>query len=270
MPFPLNPNNNDTVIINGVTYLYNSARDTWSRINQPGSAVGGSIRLSPEPISPVPSPDNVNIWVDSDTGIQYLLIKDNDSYQWVQLGIGTQGATGAIGATGPQGTPDGATGATGASGPQGATGPSGGATGASGPQGATGATGTGATGATGLPGEITANSVHTLTNKTINNASYAGYVRLQTYNLTGSNLNASNGTLQYKTVSANTTFNDQLLSGDSIILHLEGANSFSITWPTIKWVSVSGNTAPTLSAKSVLVFWKISTVLYGCFVGSYA
>lgn len=271
MPFPLNPNNNDTVIVNGITYSYNLAKDTWTRINQPGSALSGSVFVSPDPISPLPAPNLVNIWIDSDTGIQYIYVNDGNSFQWVQLGTGTQGATGAIGATGIQGPPNGATGATGVSGPQGATGPSGGATGATGPAGPIGATGDlGSTGATGVPGEITSNSVHTLTNKTISSATYSGYVRLQVYNLTGLNLNASNGAIQYKTIGASTTFNDQLISGDSLVLHLEGANSYSITWPTIKWVSVSGNVAPTLSAKAVLVFWKISTVLYGCYVGSYA
>lgn len=271
MPFPLNPSNNDTVLINGITYLYNSAKDTWTRINQPGSALSGSVFVSPEPTSPLPAPNLVNIWIDSDTGVQYIYVNDGDSFQWVQLGTGSQGATGAIGATGLQGPANGATGATGVSGPQGATGPSGGATGATGPIGPIGATGSlGSTGATGVPGEITANSVHNLTNKTITSATYAGYVRLQTYSLTASNLNASNGAIQYKTISASTTFTDQLLSGESIILHLEGANAFSVTWPTIKWVSVSGNIAPTLSAKAVVVVWKINTVLYGCYVGSYA
>lgn len=271
MPFPLNPSNGDTVTVNGITYLYNSTKDAWTRINQPGSAISGTVFVSADPISPLPAPNLVNIWIDSDTGAQYLYVNDGDSFQWVQLGAGTQGATGAIGSTGPQGPANGATGSTGPAGPAGATGPSGGATGATGIQGPIGATGSlGATGATGPQGELTANGAATLTNKTITSATYNGYIRQQVYNLVGSNLNAENGTIQYKTISASTTFVDQLMSGDSIILHLEGANAYGVTWPTIKWVSVTGNVAPTLSAKAVVIVWKITTVLYGCYVGSYA
>ena len=77
-----------------------------------------------------------------------------DAITAIEIGSGIQGATGPVGATGPQG-PKGATGATGATGPKGSTGNTG-ATGATGPKGDTGAKGAtgpqGPTGATGPKG----------------------------------------------------------------------------------------------------------------------
>jgi hypothetical protein len=55
-----------------------------------------------------------------------------------------------------------------------------------------------------------------------------------------------------------------------VVLMLEGGASYTITWPTITWVTSSGNSAPTLTAKDTLVLWKVSTTLYGAYVGSYA
>lgn len=161
MTFPANPNNNDTVTVNGATYVYNSAKDTWRRISSLAATQGGVITVGAVPVTPIVSPDRVNIWIDQDTGRQYIYVSDGNSQQWVELGGGTAGATGSTGAQGATGTPGGATGATGAQGATGLQGNPGGATGATGPQGiqgdpggATGATGpagtTGATGATGL------------------------------------------------------------------------------------------------------------------------
>jgi len=90
------------------------------------------------------------------------------------------------------------------------------------------------------------------------------------YALTGTALDPGNGGIQTKTLSGNTTFTDSLSSGESMVLMLEAAASYTITWPTITWVTSSGNSAPTFTAKDTLIFWKVSTSLYGAYVGSYA
>jgi hypothetical protein len=90
------------------------------------------------------------------------------------------------------------------------------------------------------------------------------------YALTGTALDPNNGTTQTKTISANTTFTDSLSSGESMSLHLTGASSYTITWPTITWVSRAGNYAPTLTAADTVVLFKISTALYGVWIGSSA
>jgi hypothetical protein len=89
------------------------------------------------------------------------------------------------------------------------------------------------------------------------------------YDLVGTSIDPANGTIQYKSLSANTTFTEALTSGQSVALRLENGASYTVTWPSITWVSSAGNAAPTLTAKDVLVFWKISTTLYGAYAGSY-
>ena len=103
-------------------------------------------------------------------------------------------------------------------------------------------------------------STDTLTNKTIVDTVYA---------LSGTALLATNGGVQTKTVSGNVTFTDSLVSGDAIVLMLEGGASYTVTWPTITWVTSGGNVAPTLTAKDTLVLWKVSSVLHGAYTGSY-
>ena len=107
---------------------------------------------------------------------------------------------------------------------------------------------------------LTATSTNTLTNKTI---------RDTVYSLTGTAFDATNGAIQTKTLSGNTTFTDSLSSGDAIVLQLEAGASYTVTWPTMTWVTSGGNVAPTLTAKDTLVFWKVSTTLYGAYTGSY-
>ena len=109
-------------------------------------------------------------------------------------------------------------------------------------------------------GYLTATSTNTLTNKTIRDTVYA---------LSGTAFDATNGAVQTKTLAANTTFTDSLTSGDAIVLQLEAGASYTVTWPTMQWVTSGGNVAPTLTAKDTLVFWKVSTTLYGAYTGSY-
>jgi hypothetical protein len=117
-----------------------------------GGGSGNILYNQPEPPYDMVEGDR---WWDSDAGILYTYICDEDGCQWVDSSgpAGPQGATGPSGATGATG-PAGLAGATGATGPTGLTG----ATGATGPTGLTGATGpvgaVGATGATGPAGSV--------------------------------------------------------------------------------------------------------------------
>ncbi|MDA9072335.1 hypothetical protein N9K75_00515 [bacterium] len=106
----------------------------------------------------------------------------------------------------------------------------------------------------------TSTNTQTLTNKTVRETVYA---------LSGVAFDATNGAVQTKTLASNTTFTDSLSSGDAIVLQLEAGASYTVTWPTMTWVTSGGNVAPTLTAKDTLVFWKVSSVLYGAYTGSY-
>ena len=94
-------------------------------------------------------------------------------------------------------------------------------------------------------------------------------VKETVYALSGTALDAGNGGIQTKTLAASTTFTDSLASGESLVLQLEAGASYTVTWPTTTWVTSGGNTAPTLTAKDTLVFWKVSSTLYGAYTGSY-
>ena len=90
------------------------------------------------------------------------------------------------------------------------------------------------------------------------------------YSLTGTDIDHDNGAIQYKTLAANTTFTESLADGDSVILRLSGADTYTVTWPTMTWVTSGGNAAPTLGGSDVVVLWQESSTVYGAYVGSYA
>jgi len=90
------------------------------------------------------------------------------------------------------------------------------------------------------------------------------------YSLTGTAINSSNGGIQYKTITGNTTFTKTLLDGTSIILRLVDADLYTITWPTgLIWVGPNGNTAPTLTGSDMVMFFTVSTADYAVYLGSY-
>lgn len=89
------------------------------------------------------------------------------------------------------------------------------------------------------------------------------------YTLTGTDLDIANGGIQVKVLSENTTFTESLSSGEALVLQIENASTYTVTWPTITWTTSSGNVAPTLTAKDALVLWKVSSTLYGAIIGSY-
>jgi hypothetical protein len=88
------------------------------------------------------------------------------------------------------------------------------------------------------------------------------------YNLTGTALDPDNGTIQYKTLAANTTLTDSIEEGEAITLMIDDGSAYTLTFPTITWVN-DGGTAPTLATTgyTVFVLWKVSTTLYGALVG---
>lgn len=89
-------------------------------------------------------------------------------------------------------------------------------------------------------------------------------LRENAYECTGTSLNPYNGSLQYKTLSANTTFTEVFSDGHAITLMIAGSG-YSVTWPSITWVD---GTAPTLetSGYTTIVLWHRGT-LYGAVVG---
>lgn len=90
------------------------------------------------------------------------------------------------------------------------------------------------------------------------------------YTLSGTALDPANGTIQVKTLGGATTLTDSLSAGESLVLMINGGATYTVTWPTMTWAGSGGNVAPTLTANDVVIFWKVSTTLYGAYAGSYA
>jgi hypothetical protein len=112
----------------------------------------------------------------------------------------------------------------------------------------------------------------TLTNKTIEAGVFTNGYTEEVFALGTSGslaLNPANGSIQTCALTGNPTFTDSLAAGQSIVLMLTNGATYTVTFPTITWVTSGGNVAPTLTAADALVFWKISTTLYGAVVGNY-
>ena len=107
-------------------------------------------------------------------------------------------------------------------------------------------------------------TAQTLTNKTL-----TGYTET-VYALSGTAIDPANGTIQTKTLSANTTFTESLADGQSVILGIT-AGAYTVTWPTTTWAKVGGGgAAPTLVSSGVnwITLWQAGSTLYGSFLGT--
>jgi hypothetical protein len=122
-------------------------------------------------------------------------------------------------------------------------------------------------------GDVTLTGTQTLTNKTVTNLVFDGNYTEEIFALgtTGTiALDPANGTIQTSALTGNPTFTDSVSAGQSLILMLTNGASYTVTFPTMTWVGSGGNVAPTLTAGDTIVFWKVSTTLYGAYAGSFA
>ena len=123
--------------------------------------------------------------------------------------------------------------------------------------------GTGVATSTGT-GSVVLNSAPALTNPTV--TSYTETI----YALSGTDIDPANGTIQTKTLGANTTFTESLANGQSVVLMLNPV-TYTVTWPTITWINTAGSgSAPTLEASStnVVILWQVGGTVYGNWAGS--
>lgn len=81
-------------------------------------------------------------------------------------------------------------------------------------------------------------------------------------------LSVSDGTILTWTLTANSTLTDSLSSGQSVELNVDDGTNYTISYPTITWVT-NGGVAPTLKTTGVtkIVFEKVGSVLYGARIG---
>jgi hypothetical protein len=141
----------------------------------------------------------------------------------------------------------------------------------------------GGTGATTLTGLVVGNGtsaftavtapsgavVGTTDTQTLTNKTFTGYTET-VYALSGTAIDPANGTIQTKTLGANTTFTESLADGQSVVLMINPV-TYNVTWPTMTWINVAGSgSAPTLEASStnVVVMWQVGGTVYGNWAGS--
>lgn len=94
-----------------------------------------------------------------------------------------------------------------------------------------------------------------------------GEIQEKEYELLGTVIDPANGTIQYKTLAANTTFTESLSNGEYVTLMINDGSAFTVTWPSISW---AGEDAPTLtlSGYNIISLWKVNNVVYGVFSGA--
>jgi hypothetical protein len=116
---------------------------------------------------------------------------------------------------------------------------------------------------------VTPTGTETLSGKTLTNPTVTSYIET-VYALAGTGIDPANGTIQTKTLGANTTFTESLADGQSVVLMLNPV-TYTVTWPTMTWISIAGSgTAPTLEASStnVVTIWQVGGTVYGNWAGS--
>jgi hypothetical protein len=104
---------------------------------------------------------------------------------------------------------------------------------------------------------------------TLSNPTVTAYTET-VYALSGTAIDPANGTIQTKTLGANTTFTESLADGQSVVLMLNPV-TYTVTWPTMTWINTLGSGAsPTLEASStnVVIVWQVGGTVYGNWAGS--
>lgn len=88
------------------------------------------------------------------------------------------------------------------------------------------------------------------------------------YSLTGTDIDPANGSIQYKTLSGNTTFTESLADGESVTLMIDDGTAYTITWPTMTWIN-NGGVAPTLATTgyTAIVVMQMNGTVYGFLAG---
>ena len=126
----------------------------------------------------------------------------------------------------------------------------------------------------------TVSSVNTLTNKTLTDPAIIGTILEDVFTITDDaafEVDPSNGSVQLITLGASRTPKaTNFVAGESVTLMVNDGTAYTLTWTDATWgsggVIWAGGTAPTLATTgyTVIQFWKVSTQVYGAYVGDVA
>ena len=126
----------------------------------------------------------------------------------------------------------------------------------------------------------TVSSTNTLTNKTLTDPAIVGTILEGVYTITDGaafEVDPGNGSIQLITLGASRTPKaTNFAAGEAVTLMVNDGTAYTLTWTDATWgsggVIWTGGSAPTLatSGYTVIQFWKVSTQVYGAFVGAVA
>jgi hypothetical protein len=120
----------------------------------------------------------------------------------------------------------------------------------------------------------------TLTNKTLTDPAIIGTILEDIYTISDGaafEVDPSNGSIQLITLGANRTPKaTNFAAGEAVTLMVDDGSAYTLTWTDATWGSggviwkTDSGSAPTLntSGYTVIVFWKVSTQVYGARVGN--
>lgn len=122
-------------------------------------------------------------------------------------------------------------------------------------------------------GYVTLTGAEVLTNKTLTDVNLNGSYTEDVYAITGTTpvLNPANGTVQTWTLSANSTstISASFVSGQSMTLMITKASYTLTLGGSIVWVGGTAPIYPT-SGQGIVQLWKVSSTVYGVYVGAVA
>jgi hypothetical protein len=123
-------------------------------------------------------------------------------------------------------------------------------------------------------------STSTLTNKTLTDPAIIGTILEDVFTITDGaafEVDPGSGSVQLITLGASRTPKcTNFVAGESVTLMVDDGTAYTLTWTDATWggsgVVWTGGTAPTLatSGYTVIQFWKVSTQVYGAYVGDVA
>jgi hypothetical protein len=123
-------------------------------------------------------------------------------------------------------------------------------------------------------------ATQTLTAKTLTDPAIIGTILEDVFTITDGaafEVDPGDGSIQLITLGASRTPKaTNFAAGESITLMVDDGTAYTITWTDATWgtggVIWKGGTAPTLATTgySVIQFWKVSTQVYGAYVGDVA